>query len=188
MALGATLYHFQIDLSDVDRGVYQALDLRVARHPSETMRFLLARVIAYCLSHDEGIAFSKGGLSSTDEPALSIRDAQGNLRAWIEVGSPSADRLHKASKAAPRLVVFTHHDPALLVKAARERAIHRVADIEAYALAPPLLDALERATDRHAKWVLVHTSGELYVTVGAETMTGAVTRFSLSDDGGDGQG
>jgi len=181
MALGATLYHFQIDLSDVDRGVYQALDMRVARHPSETLRFMLARVIAYGLCFEEGIAFSKGGLSNTEEPALSIHDPAGGLRAWIEVGSPSADRLHKASKAAPRLVVFTHHDPALLKKVARERPIHRVAEIEAYGLPGTLLDALEAMTERHTKWVVVHTDGELYVTVGDQTATGAVTRFSLAD-------
>ena len=182
MALGATLYHLQIDLSDVDRGVYQALDLRVARHPSETMRFLLARVLAYCLCYEEGIAFSKGGLSNTEEPALAIHDLQGNLRTWIEIGTPSADRLHKASKAAPRLVVFTHNDPEGVKKAARERSIHRAADIEAYGIAPGLLTALEALTDRSSRWVLVHTAGELYVTVGDETVTGAVTRFGLGDD------
>ncbi|MES1205287.1 MAG: YaeQ family protein [Pseudomonadota bacterium] len=101
MALSATVYHLQIDLSDVDRGVYEALDLRVARHPSETMRFLLTRVIAFCLCHEEGIAFSKG-LSTNDDPALWIKDMQGNVRAWIEVGTPSAERLHKASTAAQR--------------------------------------------------------------------------------------
>src|SRR3954469_15408398 len=98
MALSATVYRLQIDLSDVDRNLYQALDLRVARHPSESMRYLLTRILAYCLCHEEGIAFSKGGLSSNEEPPLTIRDLQGNLRTWIEIGSPSAERLHKASK------------------------------------------------------------------------------------------
>ena len=46
MALTATVYHLQIDLSDVERDVYQKLDLRIARHPSETMRYLLARTLA----------------------------------------------------------------------------------------------------------------------------------------------
>ena len=50
MALSATVYHLQIELSDVDRGVYEALDLRVARHPSESMPYLLTRVIAYACS------------------------------------------------------------------------------------------------------------------------------------------
>jgi uncharacterized protein YaeQ len=179
MALGATLYHIQIDLSDVDRGVYEALDLRVARHPSESMPYLLTRVIAYCLCYEEGIAFSKG-LSTTDEPALWIRDAQGNLRTWIEVGTPSAERLHKASKAVPRVVIFTHNDPAQLPReAARGKAIHRAEAIEVYALEPKFLAALEAVTDRNARWVLVHTAGELYVTVGNDSVTGVVTRHSL---------
>src|SRR4051812_21468862 len=60
MALTATMYHLRIDLSDVDRNVYAPLDLRIARHPSESMRHMLARTIAYCLCYEEGIAFSKG--------------------------------------------------------------------------------------------------------------------------------
>src|SRR2546423_11211318 len=102
MALSATVYHIQIELSDVDRGVYESLDLRIARHPSESMAYLLTRTIAYALLYEEGLAFSKGGLSSTEEAPLSVRDLQGNLRAWIEIGTPSADRLHNASETTPR--------------------------------------------------------------------------------------
>jgi len=180
VALSATVYHLQIDLSDVDRGVYQALDLRLGRHPSETMRYLLTRIIAYCLLHEDGIAFSKG-LSTTEEPALWIKDLQGNLRVWIEVGTPSADRLHKASKASPRVVVFTQHDPEQLKKEARTRAIHQAARIEVYALEPAFLDALDAATNRNARWVLVHTEGTLYVTIGDKTVSGVVTRHSLGE-------
>src|SRR5690606_21294072 len=107
MAAGTTIHHLLVNVSDVDRGVYEALDLRVARHPSETMRWLLTRTLAYCLSHGEGIAFSKGGLSDTDGPPLAVHDATGKLLAWIEIGAPSADRLHKAAKAAPRVALFT---------------------------------------------------------------------------------
>jgi uncharacterized protein YaeQ len=180
MAASATMYHLQIDLSDVDRGVYQPVDLRVARHPSETMRHLLARVIGYCLCHQEGIAFSKG-LSTNDEPAAWVRDEQGNLRVWIEVGTPSPERLHKASKASPRVVVFTQNDPELLRKGARAKAIHKAAAIEVYALEPAFLDALDAATERNARWVLVHTEGSLYVTIGEESITGTVTRHALVD-------
>src|SRR5262245_43082790 len=98
MALTATIHHFEIALSDVDRGVYETLDLRVARHPSESARYLFTRTLAYCLSYEEGIAFSKGGISSTDEAPITVRDLTGVLRAWIEIGSPSAERLHKAAK------------------------------------------------------------------------------------------
>src|SRR3954467_12357486 len=148
MALSATVYHFQVELSDVDRGVYEALDLRVARHPSESMPYLLTRVIAYGLLFEEGIAFSKG-LSTSDEPALWIKDLQGNLRAWVELGTPSADRLHKASKASPRVVVFTQHDPRLLIREAGTREIHKVDRIEVYSLEPRFLEQLGEITDRN---------------------------------------
>jgi uncharacterized protein YaeQ len=181
MAASATMYHLQIELSDVDRAVYQALDLRVARHPSETMRYLLTRVIAYCLCFEEGIAFTRG-LSVTDEPAAWVKDPHGNLRVWIEVGTPSAERLHKASKASPRVVVFTHHDPGLLKKAARSKAIHKADDIEVYALEGAMLDALDTVTDRNARWAVVHTEGTLYVTSGDVSLSGSVTRHSLTEE------
>jgi uncharacterized protein YaeQ len=178
MAASATVYHAEIELSDVDRGIYRHLDLRVARHPSESLRFLLTRLLAYCLCYEEGIVFGKG-LSTTEEPALWIKDLQGRVTAWIEVGNPSAERLHKASKANERLVVFTHHDPALIQNAARERAIHRAEDIEIYAVDGKLLDALEPITERNLEWTLVRTEGTVYVTAGAETLTGAITRIHL---------
>src|SRR5258708_36857424 len=101
MALSAAIHHFQLTLSDVDRNVYETLDLRVARHPSESARYLTTRTLAYCLSYDEGIAFSKGGLSSAEEPPIAVWDPTGILLAWIDVGFPSAERLHKATQHAP---------------------------------------------------------------------------------------
>ena len=179
MALQATVYHLRIELSDVDRGVYESLDLRVARHPSESMPYLLTRVIAYALLYEEGIAFGKG-LSATEEPALWIKDLQGTVRAWIEVGTPAADRLHKASKAAPRVVVFTQHDPRLLVEAAASRAIHKVHQIEVYALEPAFLEELAALTDRNSRWTLLRNDGLLFVTVGDKSISGAVTRHELA--------
>ena len=179
MALTATVHRLQIELSDVERGVYQPLDLRLARHPSESMPYLLTRVIAYCLCHHEGISFSKGGLSDTDEPPVGIRDLQGVLRTWIDVGTPSAERLHKASKACDRVVVFTHNDPELLRKQARDKPIHKAEAIELYALDPSFLDSLAEVTDRNARWSLTHTEGVLYVTVGERSFSSTVTRHSL---------
>jgi uncharacterized protein YaeQ len=179
MALAATVYHIQIELSDVDRGVYESLDLRVARHPSESTPYLLTRVIAYALLFEEGIAFSKGGLSSTDEAPLSVRDLQGNLRVWVELGTPSAERLHKVSKASPRVVVFTQHDPQLLIREAGTRTIHKAEQIEVYALEPAFLDRLGALTERNARWTMLRNDGLLFVTVGGDTVSGAVTSHAL---------
>ncbi len=179
MAGGATLYHLQIELSDIDRGVYETLDLRTAKHPSESMPYFLTRTIAYALLYEEGIEFSKGGLSSADEPALTVRDLQGNLRVQVEIGTPSAERLHRASKASPRLVVFTQNDPRLLLREAGTREIHKAEQIEVYALDPKFLNRLGEITDRNARWTLMRNEGMLYVTVGEKTESTAVIRHEL---------
>jgi uncharacterized protein YaeQ len=120
-------------------------------------------------------------LSNAEEPALWIRDMQGNLRAWIEIGTPSAERLHKASKGSPRVVVFTHNDPDLLKKAARTKAIHKAEAIEVFALDGAFLDGLDAVTDRNAKWTLVRSEGVLYVTCGETNVTTPITAWSLID-------
>jgi uncharacterized protein YaeQ len=183
MALTATIYHFQITLSDVDRGVYEALDLRIARHPSETMRYLITRTLAYCLSFEDGIVFSKGGLSSVEEAPVSVRDATGVLRAWIDIGQPSAERLHKASKAAARVALFTHVELPLLLREVSARPIHRVEQLEVWRLDASFLDALDEKLERNSKFELVRTDGQLYVTIAGETLNGSLTQCSLVADG-----
>jgi uncharacterized protein YaeQ len=180
MALGATVHRFLLTVSDVDRSVYESLDLRVARHPSESLRYMLLRVTAYALSTEEGLSFSKGGLSDADEPPLSVRDPTGVLLAWIDIGAPSADRLHKASKAARRVAIFTAHDMAALRREAASRAIHRAADIEVWRIEPALLDAIEPHVDRHTSLEITRTDGRLYVTAGGEVLEGAIDRESLA--------
>jgi uncharacterized protein YaeQ len=178
VALTATIHNFEIELANVDRGVYESLALRVARHPSETEEYLLTRVLAYCLEYTEGIAFSKG-LAEPDEPALAIRDLTGALRAWIEVGTPDAARLHKASKAAPRVVVYMHKDPTNFVRQLAGARIHRAADLELLAVDRELLSALVSHLDRRVAFDLSLTDGDLYITVGSETLTGRIERHHL---------
>ena len=179
MAPNATVYHLEIGLSDVERSVYETLDLRVARHPSETVRYMLIRVIAYCLCFEDGIAFSKGGLSTADEPPISIHDSTGSRLAWIDVGLPSADRLHRASKAAKRVELFTTADVPTLRREASSRPIHRVDDIAVWRIAPTLLDTLEPKIAKRTKLEIVRNEGQLYVTVDGTTLEGAIDRVSL---------
>src|SRR5437773_5845787 len=129
MALTATIYNFDVELADSDRHVYESLALRVARHPSESEEYLVTRVLAYALEFTDGIEFSRG-LSEPDEPAIAVRDLTGVVRAWIEIGTPDAARMHKASKAAPRVVVYTHKAPAQLLRNLEGEHIHRAEALE----------------------------------------------------------
>lgn len=178
MALGATLYHVELALSDTDRGVYQSLDLRIARHPSETMRYLVARTLGLALYWEEGIAFSRG-LSTTDEPAVWIRELDGRIRLWMDLGSPSAERLHKASKAAERVVVLTYDDAANLRRAVAGSRIHRAGEIEVVPISTKLLDDVAEVMGRHTAWEVLHTGGHLFVTTAGRTYDAPVVRQGL---------
>ncbi len=164
MALTATMHRFEIELADSDRGVYQSLDLRVARHPSESAAFLLVRVLAYCIEYAEGIRFSKGGISSVEEPAISIHDLTDQRTAWIEVGAPSADRLHRASKATKRVALYTDRRLDLLRSSLAGERIHRAAEIPVTVFAPTFLRELEGRLERNMRWDVSISDGHLYVT------------------------
>ena len=170
MAAGATLYHVDVVLSDVDRNVYETLEVRLAQHPSESLRYLATRLIAYALAYQEGIAFSKAGVSSSDEPPLAVHDLTGALRVWIDVGTPSAERLHKASKACASVIVFTSADLAYL---ATER-IHRREAIEAWHINGAFIDALGARLDRRTSLELVRNEGRLYATTQAGVFEGTI--------------
>ena len=179
MALQATIYNFDIELADSDRGVYESLALRVARHPSESEDHLIARLLAYLLEFVDGIAFSRG-ISDPDEPAIAVRDLTGALDTWIDVGTPDAGRLHKASKAATRVVVYTHKDPRQFLNRLAGEKIHRADRLELYAIDRALVSALVARLDRRVALSVSVADRELYVAVGAENLQGGVVRLHLN--------
>ncbi len=144
------MYVFDVRLADADRAVNESLTIRAAQHPSETAEYLVTRLLAYCLEYTEGIAFSKG-LSDPDEPAIVVRDLTGVLQAWIEVGAPDADRLHRAAKAAPSVTVYAHRG----------------------------LDSLVARLDRRMSLDLTVSDHTLYVSLGDETLTGSIEERRL---------
>jgi uncharacterized protein YaeQ len=178
MPLTATIYTVDLDLADSDRGVYESLALRVARHPSETEEFLVTRVLAYALELREGIEFTRG-LFEPDQPAIVIRDLTGAMRAWIDIGAPEAARLHRAAKAVPRVVVYTHRDPAQLVGRLAGQRIHRTEALEVSGIDRRLVGALAARLERRVAWSLAVHERELYLTAGEETLSGAVSRHPV---------
>jgi uncharacterized protein YaeQ len=178
VALTSTIYNITLELADVDRGVYETLELPVARHPSETAEYMLARVLAYALEYEEGITMT-GGVSSGDEPAVIVRDLTGRMRAWIDVGMPDAARLHRASKAAERVAVYTHRDARQLLAQLNGRKIHRAADIPVLAFDRAFVEDVAALVDRRTRLALSVTEGQLYVQIGDRTVQGAMTRHRI---------
>ena len=164
MAAGATMHSFEVQLADMDRGVYEQFVLRAARHPSETESYLVTRLLAYLLEYQEGIAFS-GGISATDEPAVLVRDLSGKLLVWIEIGAPDAARLHTGSKAAERTVVYTHRDPVKVSAPWAGAKIHRADEIMLHSFDPGFIDAAVDAIERRNAVTLTVTEAQLYAEV-----------------------
>lgn len=65
-----------------------------------------------------------------------VRDLTGVLQAWIEVGAPVADRLHRAAKAAPSVAVYAHRSLDSLVARLDGERIHRATEIRLRAMDP----------------------------------------------------
>jgi uncharacterized protein YaeQ len=176
VALTATIYNFDVELADNDRGVYESLALRLAQHPSESDEYLIARVLAYLLEYREGIEFSRG-VADPEEPAISVRDLTGRITNWIEIGTPDAARLHKAAKAAKRVAAYCHKDPRQWLKQLDSATIHRADAVELYAIDRALVDELVSRLDRRMAFSLSITDRELYASVGADNLTGMVERL-----------
>ena len=147
MALSATVFAFDVDLADSDRQVYEQLSLRLARHPSESDEFLVARLLAYCLEYTEGIEFSRG-LSDADDPPIAVCDLTGRLRAWIDVGTPAAERLHRAGKAADRVVVYVHKEHRQWLRQLEGAVIHRRDGLVIQAFDPAFVAAFVARLER----------------------------------------
>ncbi len=180
MALTSTIYNFDIQLSDMDRGVYETLELKAAQHPSESPEFLVTRVLAYCCEYTEGIAFSQG-VSSPDEPAVFVRDLTGRLRTWIDIGSPDAARIHRASKASDRVVIYTHKDPKQVLGNWAGERIHKAEAVELLALDRAMLAAIVAKLERRMSFSLTITEQHLYAAIGDEVIEGAIVRHALNN-------
>ncbi len=179
MALTATIYSMAVQLSDIDRGCYQTLELKLARHPSETAEYMLTRLLAYCLEYQEGIAFTEG-VAAVDEPAVLVRDLTGCLTAWIEVGAPDAARLHRGMKRAGRAAVYTHRDVAQLMAQFADSKIHRAAEIPIYAFEREFVKAAAAAFERRNTVSLSVTERQLYLDINGANFSSAIEEHRVA--------
>jgi uncharacterized protein YaeQ len=92
---------------------------------------------------------------------------------------PDAARLHKAAKAAPRVVVYTHKDPGRLIRLLEGERIHRSAALELYAIDRALMAAWAGLLTRRMALSMMVTDGHVYLTVGDTTLSGAIEAIAV---------
>lgn len=169
MARGATLYRVQLELSDVDRGVYAERSLSLAQHPSETLARALVRLLAYGLRHAEDLEFGRG-VSATDEPDLWTRSGDGRTIEWIEVGQPEMKRLVKAARHAERATLFAFGDGIWRWrKAELEPLVDPPANLSVVHLDAGFVNSLAEQAERQLKWSMTISEGILFLTTGGRT-------------------
>lgn len=111
MAIKPTIYKLTVSLSDLNRDIYDSLNLTIARHPSETLERMMVRVLAFCLNAREQLVLCKG-LSDTEEPDIWAHSLDGNLELWVDVGEPSPERIKKASRISKQVRIYGFNSKA----------------------------------------------------------------------------
>lgn len=178
MALTATIFKFTIELSDVDRGVYDTFELRAAQHPSESDGYLVTRVIAWALEQAQDLQMGRG-IAFPDEPAISITDPTGAIQRWIEVGVPGAEHLHRATKRAPQVVIYAHRSIQPLLNELKQKQVHKQDTVQVYCMQANFLKELEGTLSRNNHWAILRSDDTLYITIGDETFTSPLPQWSI---------
>ncbi len=187
MALPSSRMDFRIDLSHVDRGREASERVVVARHPSESGEHVVLRVLAYCIFHEEGLAFGPG-LSDAEGADLWTRDPVGRITTWIECGAAPFEKLKKIAQHNAGAAVHALFSDARrrdeLLEAARAPGARggKVADaISVWLVDPRFVAALAEKEARSSKWAVTIVGDHVYVEVDGATLDGELTRGRIDE-------
>jgi len=173
MALPSTIYRANIQLADIDRGVYETLQTTIARHPSETEERLVARLLAYALFHEADLLFTKG-ICVGDEPDLWSKGPDGRVLLWVEVGLPDAERLIKASRHAARVALLACGNSLPNWERQQLPKLLGIANLTVTTLVQGFIASLVALLERSITWDITITEGTLYLQIAGESLETAI--------------
>ena len=183
MSQAPILYDFDVALAHVDRGLDARLEVRTARHPSETLERVFLRLLAFCWFHEERLAFG-AGLSDPDAPDLEERDLTGELSLWIRAGKAEPARVQKVAdqNARARVAVFFESPRRLeaFLAAAQSEGLSRLGRVELLAVDPALTTELARNEARRCRLSVTVVGDHFYVERDGRSCDGAVVRRSVA--------
>ncbi len=166
MALKATIYKADLQISDMDRHYYADHALTIARHPSETDERMMVRLLMYALHAQEGIAFTKG-LFDADEPEVWVKDLTGEIRLWIDVGLPDETRLRKACGRAKQVVVVCHSGSCEVWWKQIENKLAKLSNLVVLQLAAETSQALAALAERTMQLQCLVQDSEVWISTDA---------------------
>jgi len=169
MALPSTIYRANIQLSDIDRSVYESIQTTVARHPSETEERLVARLLAYALFHEEGLQFTRG-ICVGEEPDLWSKDPGDRVLTWIEVGLPEAERLTKAARHSEQVCLLACGNALSNWEKQQFPKLAPVPNLTVVTIDQDFLKHLISFLERNISWEITITEGILYLQTAGESL------------------
>jgi len=179
MARPPSLHRLELDLSDSTRSVWEHLELRLARHPSESDGFFGARILAYALCWEPGLAFGED-LSTPNAPAIELRSPTLSLTRWIDVGTPSAKRLNLATRSVERVDVFCHRTPQTWLKDLAKERVQAPDRIDVTQVQPAFAEALGADFGRRARWTVMRDDEQVQVMDDDGVREGHIARTTLA--------
>ena len=169
MALAATIFKADVQISDMDRGYYQQHALTMARHPSETNERLMVRLLAFMRHADEALAFTKG-LSESDEPDLWRKDLTGAIDLWIEVGQPEPKRILQACGRARHVVVYSYGRSSDLWWKQSEGKLDRSKNLTVIGIPPAVSQLLADMAERTMQLQCMIQDDHVFLTAGDQSV------------------
>jgi uncharacterized protein YaeQ len=187
MALPSTRIDFRLELSNVDRQREASERIVVACHPSEAAEHVILRVLAYCLLHEDDLAFGPG-LADAEGADLWTRDGQGQVTTWVECGSAPFEKVKKVVQHNSRVAVHAvfadgrRRDELLEgARTAGARANKVVDAITSWTFDHALVKTLAEKTERSQRWGVTIVGDHVYVDADGTTTEGEVVRQALAD-------
>ncbi len=148
MALKSTVFKAELQISDLDRNHYHNYHLTLARHPSETDRRMMIRLLAFIMNASEQLEFAKG-LSRGEEPDLWQKSLSGEVELWIDLGQPDEKRIRQACHHTEHVIIYTYNSRSATVWWQQiEHKLTRFHNLTVINLADEMVDKLAQLAER----------------------------------------
>lgn len=170
MALKATIFKAELNISDMVRHYYQSHSLVIARHPSETDRRMMVRILCFAIHASEQLSFTKG-LSTEDEPDLWAIEDNGEHDIWIMLGQIDEKRIRKACGRARQVFIYTYSERSASVWWDQSRdKLERFKNLSVIALPDAQVSAMEDMAGRNMELQCTIEDGSCWLTDGNNTV------------------
>jgi uncharacterized protein YaeQ len=170
MALSATIFKLQLNITDTDRGYYADHQLTIARHPSETDERMVVRILAFIAHAHERLQFTRG-LSADDEADLWQKNFSEEIELWINIGLPDEKRVRKACSRASQVFIYLYGGrSADLWWQQNAGKLERFSHLGVVNLPKPATEELAALIERGMQWQCTLQDQQIWINNGEHTV------------------